>query len=183
MPTNRAFLCNQCGAQLQVRSTTRFVKCQFCGCSLKVIEENGGIISEVIEKIKERQESSDKRIEILELKNQLLELDQSWDRAKDIYMIHPKDGKPYLPGEGSSASTAMGAIIAAIFLIVFISIASSMPGSFGGMFILFALVAGAVVVVNLVSANIKKNEYLAAKSRYEDRRRALQMRINNLQQD
>lgn len=171
--TTTPLLCNQCGASLNVAENTNFASCGYCNSKLKVHRSGGAVFSEVVEAIKERQDHTDNRVRILELENQILRLNQQWEMTKDRFMVHPKEGKPYLPDTKSGTGNVIG-IIAAV-VIGFVAV--SMVGDIGFLFLLFAV---GITVVSAISSSNKREKYLAAKSSHESQVRRLQSEISQL---
>lgn len=172
-----ALLCNQCGAQLRIEESTKFVICSFCGCQLKVLRSGGGIYSEIIEEIQQRQDQTDHRIRTLELENDLLRLDQEWDQTKQRYLIHPDKGRPYLPDEKSGTAGAIfGVIFGIVFFLVFINVASQI----GGSAFLFGLPVIGIVLFSILNGNAKRDEYRKAKEHYQQRRSRITAEIARL---
>ncbi|QQL45786.1 hypothetical protein [Sulfuriroseicoccus oceanibius] len=166
-------LCNQCGASLKVAENTNFAHCSYCNSQLKVHRSGGAVFSEVVAEIKERQDETDNRVRILELENQILRLDQRWDQMQEQFMIHPKNGRPYLPDEKSAA----GGILMIPFALIFGIVAISMAGEIG---FLFLLIAVAAAVASTISSNNKRKEYQAAKFYHERRKADLRTQIQRL---
>lgn len=128
--------CNQCGALLEVMTTTQFVTCGKCSTPLAIRRTGASIFTEPVEaptaittpglsgatltyseEIPRRGEEDElaelqRRNELNRLENQLNRLDLEWERKKEQYMVSGRYGHRYLPEKGSSVG---GGIVVAIF--------------------------------------------------------------------
>ena len=177
--STEAVLCNQCGAQLPIEENTKFVICSFCNCQLKVRRSGGGVYSEIIEEIQQRQDHTDNRVQILELENQLLKLEQEWDRTKKQFMIYPDKGKPYLPDERSEAGTVIAVIAIIIGAFVFIGVASQI----GGGALLLGIPFACLIVFGMVKSGNNRTKYTAAKTSYIRQRSKIEAQLARLKSE
>lgn len=128
--------CNQCGASLEVASTTNYVTCGKCGARLMVRRTGASIFTERVEspttittpdlkgavlnyaEVAPAGVDADEltelkqRNELNRLENQLNRLDLEWERDKKRYMVRGRYGHRYIPQKGASIG---GGIVVAIF--------------------------------------------------------------------
>jgi hypothetical protein len=114
----------------------------------------------------------------LRQQNELLQLDQDWDRERERYMVTGKHGHRYLPSKGMSV---LGGAVVTGFGILWTIFAASFPTMdhapgvfglfplFGVLFVLFG------IGVSVYQYN-KAGEYERAEARYRQRRREIQGR-------
>jgi hypothetical protein len=156
---------------------------------LQDLHQSGGLSDEEFARAKravlERAEGGEpaagavqEQLEHLRQQNELLQLDQDWERERERYMVTGRYGRRYLPSKGMSV---LGGVMITGFGILWTIFAASFPTMdhapgvfglfplFGVLFVLFG------IGVSVYSYN-KAGEYERALARYHQRRREIQGR-------
>lgn len=119
MTTNSTtFLCNNCGASLNVQSHTRFCTCSFCGSNLKIRKERGTIFSEVLDDIQKRTVRIEENVLAIRLHQELETLDREWELEVRRLSTANKDGSYSVPNKWLSIATGVFAFVLGLFWIV-----------------------------------------------------------------
>ena len=169
-----SFLCNHCGAPLNVAPHTRFCTCSFCGSHLKIHQEGGSVFSEVLSEIQERTARIEEDVQVIRLQNELELLDRNWEKEELRLSTAKKDGTYRKPQQGSSLT---GGIIAIVFGLVWAGFVANMND--GSPFALFGLVFVGFGIYNAINGSRKEKTYRQNKAVYEQKRRELLRRIGN----
>jgi hypothetical protein len=194
--------CSQCGEQLQVPDTTRYVTCGQCRTSLVVRRSGSSIFTEPVAGASpappaSRATSPDLRDlqrqqEINRLENELNRLDIDWEREKEGYKVSGRYGHRYLPKKGASV---IGGVVITVFGIFWTFMAfgittgfnRDVPGNGGGgpgfPFTCFPLFGVLFIVVGIgtsVYAYHKAGQYERAEQRYFDRKARLRDQLAKL---
>jgi hypothetical protein len=136
-------------------------------------------------------------LETIRLQNEIERLDREWEIEREKYRVQGSRGSSSLPTSGTAVMAVIGAIVAVLFLLFWISIAASMfggisfgepsgfPGgsspfgSIGLCFPLFGGVALILVIIGVVTNVSKASGYSQAEQEYLRKREAL---IRSLQE-
>lgn len=130
--------CGNCGTQLQVPDTTRYVTCGNCRTSLVVRRSGNTIFTEPVAGASaappaSRATSPDLRDiqrqqEINRLENELNRLDIDWEREKEGYKVTGRYGHRSLPSKGGSV---IGGVVITVFGLFWTFTAFGMSTGFG----------------------------------------------------
>lgn len=85
--------CNHCGAPLTVPEATNYVTCQYCQSQLQVVREESVAFTSELEDLRDRADQISSQVRRLELQNEILTLDQQWEKKRQSLMIDSKNGK------------------------------------------------------------------------------------------
>lgn len=123
MPTiTTSFLCNNCGAPLQVQASTKFCTCSFCGSHLKLRQEGGTVFCEVLGELKARTERIEDDVRRIRLNQELEALDREWEQEEEQFSTRQKDGSYVLP---SKSDALLKGAVAAVAGVVWMGFASN----------------------------------------------------------
>jgi LSD1 subclass zinc finger protein len=159
--------CNQCAAPLAVPDGAKFVTCNHCGANLAIRRNESVTYSEIVEQIAEH--TSDLALQVSELRfqNELNRLDKEWEQEREQYLIKTKYGRSREP---NPTIASIGGIIAIVFAIFWMTMASSIGG---GMFGAFGLVFIGIAIWVMLYERQKSQEYQRAQAAYQRRREKL----------
>jgi uncharacterized Zn finger protein (UPF0148 family) len=163
--------CNHCGAPLQVQSETRFVTCTYCGAKLEVHRSGNSLYTSVLEAI-ERQAQQTQRmaddLDVIKRQNEIERLDREWIIRRDRLMTRDKHGHTSTP---SAVGSIIGAIVMAVFGIIWTAVTSSTNAPF--FFPLFGVVFIFIAVGTGINGALKASQYNDELRCYERQREAL----------
>lgn len=165
--------CQGCGADLDIDETIRFVTCNYCHARLEIVHDSTITHTRQLDKIEKTTDELVNKVRVLELQNDLERLDREWDSLRNSLLVRNKQGNA---SEPSSAGSMIGGVVAIIFGIFWISMASSHGAP--GIFPLFGLLFIGVAVFNMVSGTAKAGAFRNQRSDYEYQRRKLIDRID-----
>jgi hypothetical protein len=160
--------CNHCGAPLQISPTTNFATCGYCGAQLEIKRSGSAVYTEVLQRIDSRTQRIEQDVEHIKRQNQVEQLDREWMLRREQYMSRNKDGSRSIP---SAAGSVFGAVVAVIFGIIWIGVASTSGAP--GFFVLFGLVVVIGAVVSSIVGIGKSARYTEAERAYQLQRDAL----------
>lgn len=111
------------------------------------------------------------RLDSLERQNQLLQLDNNWQREREQYMIRGKYGHRYVPNKAWSVIGGGVAVVFGLFWTgMAFSITSGFPGGIGSLFPLFGVVFIVVGIAGSIYSFSRAEQYERAQRRYHQRR-------------
>lgn len=168
-----SFLCNHCGAPLQVQAETRFCTCSYCGTNLKVHQDGGTTYSEVLGELQERTKRIDENVQAIRLHQELEALDRDWEMEERRLSSAKKNGSHSIPNKEGAIIVG---IIPAVFGTVFTGI-----GLTSGAPVWFALFGLVFVVGGIVAASTmyeKAVEYEAKKKAHDQKKEELLREID-----
>jgi len=110
-----SILCQRCGAPLQIADEgVRFVTCGHCGTPLEIVRESSQAHSRILEQIQAATEDHGRRLEVVELENELLQLDKEWEAVRERLCGRSKSGSlhesPMAGCTGPIVSFSVGAL-------------------------------------------------------------------------
>ncbi len=158
--------CNHCGAPLEVAAQAKFVTCRHCHAQLAIKRTASSAFTEEIERLSETTDRLSDQMAQISYDNALERLDREWETEQKQYMSRRKDGSEYVPTTGGAIGMA---VVGGIFGLIWLAMTARMGfviAPFGVLFILGAIVLGAL------SYN-KARRHDEAKDRYLRRRRDL----------
>lgn len=164
--------CQGCGADLQIDESIRYVTCNYCHCRLEVVHDATVTHTRQLDKIERTTEQVANNLKVIELQNDLERLDREWESQRGNLLVRGKNGHV---SEPSSVGSMIGGMIAIVFGIFWISMASSIGAS--GFFPLFGLVFIGFAVFSMITGTSKAGTYKSRQSEYEQRRQALISRL------
>lgn len=164
--------CQGCGADLQIDESVRFVTCNYCHARLEVVHDATVTHTRQLDKIEKTTDQLANKVRVLELQNDLEQLDREWDSRRETLLVRNKHGNV---SEPSAAGSMIGGMIAVVFGIFWISMASSMGAP--GFFPLFGLVFIGAAVFGMINGTAKAGTFRDAQGAYESRRRELIERL------
>lgn len=164
--------CQGCGADLQIDESIRYVTCNYCHCRLEVVHDATVTHTRQLDKIERTTEQLANNLKVIELQNDLERLDREWDSQRESLMVRNKHGHV---SEPSSVASLVGGIIAVVFGIFWIGMASSHGTP--AFFPLFGLVFIGIAVFSMVNGTAKAGAYKSRRSNYEIQRQRLVSRL------
>jgi DNA-directed RNA polymerase subunit RPC12/RpoP len=136
-------VCNNCGAPLQVHSTTNFVTCMHCRSQLAIKRTDSSAYTEVLEGISTHTGRMSEDLETIRLQNELERVDREWQLTREKYMVQGNSG-PEVPTILSSVGGCVfAAILAGIF--AYLTVASAVGRGLS----YWVLIGGALVLLVL----------------------------------
>ena len=165
--------CQGCGAALQIDESIRYVTCNYCYCRLEVVHDATVTHTKQLDKIERTTEQLANNLKVIELQNDLERLDREWDHQRESLLVRNKHGHV---SEPSSAGSLVGGIIAVVFGIFWIGMASSHGAP--AFFPLFGLVFIFIAIFTMVSGTAKAGAYKSQRSVYEIQRQRLVSQLN-----
>lgn len=85
--------CQQCGADLEVDESVRFVTCRYCSSRLEIVHDPTVAYSKVLEEVVQRQDSMEREVRILKLERELRRLEERWESYRQASCSRLKDGR------------------------------------------------------------------------------------------
>ncbi|MFO0901532.1 MAG: hypothetical protein U0939_00950 [Pirellulales bacterium] len=148
--------CNHCGAPLELPESAKFATCRHCGSQLAVHRTASAVTTEVLQRVATQVEEMADEVRKLRLETSLSRMDREWEKRREGYLVHSKNGKPHEPSE-------VGGVIAMVFGVVFAAFGIGM----GGPGILVGLLGcGVTIVMGVLQIN-SAQQFRAAKRRHE----------------
>lgn len=163
-----AVTCGNCGAGLELPPDARFVTCTYCGSRLELHRSGGAAYTKVLDDLKQHAERIADDVGRIRMQNELEQLDREWMIRREGLMVTGKHGARHVPGK---FGTIFGALIAVVFLIFWIGIASSMGAP--GFFVLFGVIGLVAAVGGAIHHFAKADQYAQAERDYNRRRAEL----------
>lgn len=159
--------CNGCGAALDVGPDTRFATCAQCGARLAVKRSETAAYTEVLENLERKTDAIADQIAELQRQNELERIDREWEKERERYLLHHKNGTK---SEPSASLGIIAGVLVAVFAVMWLGFAMSLGAPdgftcFGVMFLIGAVFIAATSVV-------KARSYQEAHQRYLKRRNA-----------
>ncbi len=158
--------CNHCGAPLTVAKSARYVTCKHCETQLAVRRTESAAFTEEVERLAETTDRISDQLAQISYDNAVERLDREWERERKQYMVRSKNGSEHIP----TTTGAIATFIVGGFMVV-MAFAASRVG--GPMFGLFALLALGIALFAAATSFRKAQKYQEAESRYQRRRREL----------
>ncbi|MBK1828812.1 hypothetical protein [Haloferula rosea] len=169
--------CQGCGADLEVDEGIRFVTCNYCHSRLEIVHDKSVTHSKLLEKLEKKTGEMADDLKIIRLQNELEKLDREWAMRSEDFMVSNKHGVKSVP---SSAGSMVGGMVAVVFGIFWMVMASSMGAP--GIFPLFGLLFIVVAVVGMVRGADKAEQYRTGKRAYDAQRQKLLLQIDDVRQ-
>ena len=94
--------CQGCGADLQVDETIRFVTCNYCNARLEVVHDVTVTHTKQLDQIERTTHDLAKKMNIIELQNDLEHLDREWEKFRDAVLQRDEKGQLCEPSAGGS---------------------------------------------------------------------------------
>lgn len=160
--------CQGCGADLQIDESIRYVTCNYCHCRLEVVHDATVTHTRQLDKIERTTEQLASNLKVIELQNDLERLDREWDNQRESLLVRNKHGHV---SEPSSVGSLAGGMIAVVFGIFWVSMASSHGAP--AFFPLFGFVFIGIAVFTMVSGTAKAGAYKNQRGVYEIQRQRL----------
>lgn len=160
--------CQGCGADLEIDESVRFVTCNYCHTRLEVVHDTTVTHTRLLDKIERTTDRMAANMKVLELQNDLERIDREWDMQRETLLVRNQQGHTSKP---SAAASMIGGVIAIVFGIFWMSMASRMPA--GGIFPLFGLIFIGVAVFSMIRGVSKAAAYRNQQDAYHHRRRQL----------
>ncbi len=164
--------CRQCGAPLSVPEDVRHVTCLHCGTQLAVVREGAAAYTEILQQLDRRTSVVEEKVDHLDQRQQLIELEQRWARQRETFYVYAKDGSSRLPSKKNAMQ--IGAT-AGVSLVIFwgVALLSGLPAEGVVVLILVPLLYCAIIGVVSINQYTKARAYESAKRRYQRRRAKL----------
>lgn len=136
--------CNNCGAPLPVPESTRYLTCQYCDTRLEVVRKGNAAFTKVLGELQERTDQISSEVRRLQLENELLKVEQNWDRESNELKYRGQDGSGFEPSAAGGVFFVVLAVVAAIVL-------SLLGEIFLGVFV--GLFVGSLGILQVVAAS------------------------------
>ncbi|WP_193214003.1 hypothetical protein [Luteolibacter marinus] len=157
--------CQGCGADLQVDEDVRYVTCNYCHARLEVVHDPSVTHTRLMEKLEKTTDQMAANLKVIALQNDLERLDREWSGSRENFMMTGRNGSRSVPTRTGSVA---GGIIGLVFIVIWIGLAASSGAP--GPFVLFGVVIGAFIMVNMVRGTVKATDFEGAESTYRQRR-------------
>jgi len=164
--------CQGCGADLEVDETIRYITCNYCHARLEIVHDATVTHTRQLDKIERTTDAMVNKIKVIELQNDLERLDREWQSRRETLLVRTKEGNV---SEPSSAGSMIGGMVAIVFGIFWVGMASSMGAP--SFFPLFGLVFIGFAIFSMVNGTAKAGAYQNHRSDYESQRQELITRI------
>ena len=151
--------CNHCGAPLELPESAKFASCRHCGSQLAVHRTPSAVTTEVLQRVASQVEEMAVEVRKLRLESSLTRLDRDWEKQREGFMIHGKNGSRREPSE-------VGGAIAMVVGVVFALFGMGM----GGPGIIVGLLGGGMAIVMGIVQITSAQQFRAAKRRHESAR-------------
>ena len=165
--------CQGCGADLEIDENIRFVTCNYCHSRLEVVHDSSVTHTRQLEKIERTTDQLANNLKVIELQNDLERLDREWESARNSLLVRGRNGGY---SEPSAAGSIIGGVIAVVFGIFWLSMATSMGAP--SFFPLFGVVFIAVAIFSMIRHSTRAGTFQSQLRTYEEQRRALVSRID-----
>jgi DNA-directed RNA polymerase subunit RPC12/RpoP len=179
--------CNECGALIPVPSVARYATCNRCGAHLVVKRTDVAAYTELAGGVPGASESPaspnpalrelTNRLDSLEYRNALAQIDHEWEMERERYMTSPAYGRSHAPSMVQAVFIGMFSIGLGLYLIY---LAFDRPGgvrSSGSFSLLVGLIFFVAGLGTSIHRFIKARKYQAAFAEYQRRRAALRDRL------
>lgn len=163
-----ALNCNQCGAPLEVPAKAKYVTCNFCSTQLSVQHTDKVAYTEAIEEIQERTRQMSEDLEYLKKQSAVEDLDRSWRRRREQFMVRSEQGKLSVPRKSTAIGIGAFTTIAGL---VWMRLAMNIGAP--GPFPLFGLVFISAGIFSAWRMNAKANEFHRTHRAYLSKRHKL----------
>jgi hypothetical protein len=164
--------CNNCGAALEVGPSTRFVTCTYCSSQLEVHRTGAAAYTEVLHAIHQNTQQIAQDVQAIRQQNELEALDREWAIQREQFMTRNEDGSRSVP---NATGSVVGAVVAALFGIIWIGFTSSMGGD--SLFPLFGVLFIGVAIWAAIHGYRKAGAYAEAERNYQRRREEVMRRM------
>jgi hypothetical protein len=171
-------LCQRCGAPLDVADeSVRFVTCAHCSTPLEIVREATQSHSRILVEIQKTTEEHGKRLEVIELQNDLERLDRDWmARQREEGNVDEKTGA--VSHQNTAGCLAVGVLIVCGGVLGLVGSIRETPFSMTHLLLsLAAVVLGPLVIPAGISELRRLSD---SKNRYHAIRASLVNRINLL---
>jgi len=112
----------------------------------------------------------------LQIQNEVIQLDQEWERERQTLMTHGRYGSRFVPTVNGSI---FGGIIVGVIGLLMLVFGNSVPHT--GSFTLFGIAGILVGIAYGVSGTAKANAYRQAQGRYQQRREELTAQVRDME--
>ena len=92
-----SLLCHHCGAPLEVGRGAAFVTCAHCGTPLRVVRSDSAAWTELVGELTQRTDRIEAKVDRLDRRSALADLDRDWDRTRQSLMVRGKHGREKEP--------------------------------------------------------------------------------------
>ena len=92
-----SLVCQRCGAPLEVGRGAAFVTCAHCGTPLRVVRSDSAAWTELAGELTERTDRIEAKVDRLDRRSELADLDRDWDRTRQSLMVRGKHGREKEP--------------------------------------------------------------------------------------
>lgn len=173
-----SILCQRCGAPLQIADeSVRFVTCAHCGTPLEIVREATQAHSRILEEIQKTAEEHGKRLEVIELQNDIERLDRDWEaRQRDEGNVNAKTGA--VEDHGSAGCLMLGLLVTGAGVLGVFAAFGGNSFSFGTFLACLAVIAVGVFIIREGIAELRR--FAKAEDRYREIRASLVNRLNLL---
>ena len=176
--------CNNCGADIEVSSETRFATCAHCGSKLTVVRTASAAYTELADKVAELSDRMRDHIQRTDQRSAVEDLDRQWNQEREHYMVTSNNGAKHIP---TRTESAIAGTVVTVFGAIWTLVALGMAGVFGGviagfgglfgwipfLFPAFGVLFIALGIYQSFSAYDKARRYEEAEAAYQKRRQAL----------
>lgn len=169
--TVRKLCCQGCGATLPVDSEVRFLTCNYCHSRLEVVRDRETTHTKVLDELENRTGRIERKLDAIELRSRLSELDAAWTRYRESVSSRDRAGNSHPP----AMDLVFGMIAICGVVVAVLAILAGSENPFLGL----ALAAAGFFVARWCwrSQSLKVRSYEASRARYEARRENLLKRI------
>ncbi|MCH7225647.1 hypothetical protein [Haloferula sp. A504] len=174
----KAVCCQNCGADLEVDESIRFVTCNFCGSKLEIVHDSTTTHSRLLEEIGEKTDRMSEDLKVIRLQNELEQIDREWQAQREGMMTKNKDGSRSKPSVFASVFGAGVVMVAGLVWFAMMAGVSSAGGPSG--FGMFGFVIIGIGVVILISGVSRAGRYQQAEAEMLSKRRKLQAKLDAL---
>jgi hypothetical protein len=169
--------CNQCGARLEVASSTRFVTCRACGAQLAVQRSGTATYTEPASPQGDPLARVSEHLGEISQQNELARIDREWELEREQYMVWGRYGQRWVTTRPMAVGVGLiGAVFGVFWTVMAFSITSQFPPGFGigpAIFPFFGLVFIAAAVGMGIYWYSRAAQYEQAQARYQERRQKL----------
>ena len=165
--TVRKLCCQGCGATLPIDEGVRFLTCNYCHSRLEVVRDRETTHTKLLDGLEARTSRIERKLDVVELRSRLSELDAAWNRYRESVSSRDKAGNLHPPAmDLVLGMTAICGVAAAVLVVM---LATELP-------VLAAAIAIAGFFLTKLcwkNQSLKVRSYEASRAQYEVRRRNL----------
>lgn len=164
--------CQGCGADLQIDESIRYVTCNYCHAQLEVVHDATVTHTKQLDRIERTTDQLAKKLQILELQNDLENLDRQWEKFREAALDRDEKGQICEPSAG--AAILIGIVGIALSIVWMIG---CIANGAGGMATLSILVFGISIWI-MKNGGEKAELYRVQRFRYSTARKSLLHRLD-----